>query len=304
MNGNVLLLLATQLAVGSPPTAPPRVRVEFRVDSATVHWNGYVAQDRLRFAAIVARALRDSLEQDFPFVQWTNGPEPVDYRLLVQIQPVTAPHQVFQERVAVQVRREVAILATAASRSASACASLAAAADVDRPGFSFVFRKWGTGPVPVPQRLDREALQVAKVVLDSLRAQGRNMLFLGRIRLPYTVEPFYRYPRQALLRANADTLDVDWENLDFEVHLSERDGNSCNRWRLSASGSGLEAGPGYILGRLHKIVIGGVTLELDDPDVQRLRRSQRHQDALYFRKYFRRTGPRAVRNGIVIRTGA
>lgn len=301
MNGNVLLLLATQLAVGSPPTDPPRVRVEFRVDTATVLWNDYVAQERPRFTAIVARALRDGLEQDFPFLQWTSGPEPVDYRLLVQIQHVTAPQRVYQERIAVQVRREVAILATAASRGASACASVAAPAE--RQGFSFVFRPWGAGPVPPPQRLDREALQVAKVVLDSLRAQGRTMELLGGIRLPYSAEPFYRYPYQTLLRANADSLEVDLDNLDFEVHLSERDGNNCNRWRLSASGSGVEEGPGYILGRLREIVIGGATLGLDDPDVQRLRHSQRHQDALYFRKYFRRTGPRSVRNGIVTRTG-
>jgi hypothetical protein len=145
-------------------------------------------------------------------------------------------------------------------------------------------------------------MQVAKIILDSLRAQGRNMELLRSIRLPYAAELFYRRSNQALLRANADSLQVDLYNLDFEVHLNARDGASCDLWRISASGSGVEEGPGFILGLMREFVHGGESLKIDDPDVQRLQRSRRQQDALYFRKY-RRSRPRFVRNGIIIRTG-
>jgi hypothetical protein len=312
-----LLLVLALPAMSRPEPPGPLIRVEFEVDSATVLWNDYGSRDRPRFTGQVARSLRDSLQQDFPFVRWTSAQATADYSLTVRVQHVAAQARVYQERVTVHLVRESAAPAWApaavvtrlgaagagTAARAPACALTAAASETRRPSFSFAFMPWGTGPIRPPQRIELEALEVAKTVLDSLRAHGRNMALLAGIRLPYVVEPFYPRPNQTLLQAHVDSLQADIDHLDFEVHLSEPDGPSCNRWRISASGSGVEEARGYILGRVREIVHGGSALQLDDPDVRRLRQSAPQQDALYFRKYFRRTRPRTIQNGIVTRTG-
>ena len=85
------------------------------------------------------------------------------------------------------------------------------------------------------------------------------------------------------------------------MHVSERDGSSCQRWRISATGSGVEEPQGYILGRVREILHGGVALPLGDPDVKRLQAADRLQDGLYFRRYYRRAAPRNSSDGIVTR---
>lgn len=305
-----LLLLLTLPAAEPAPPSGPLIRVEFQVDPATMLWNDYVARDRPRFAAQVSGSLRDGLQQDFPFVRWTSNPATADYILRVRVQHVTAQRRVYQERVTVQLLRELggAPVGRVAARfdarpRTGTCSLTAAAAEAKGASFAFAFVPWGSGPVPPPQRIEREAAQVAGTVLDSLRAHGRSMELLAAIRLPYMAEPFHPRPNQAVLQAHVDSIQADIDHLDFEMHLSEPDGPSCNRWRILASASGIEPSRGYIVGRVREIINGGTALQPEDPDVRRLRDSPRQQDALYFRRYFRRTSPRTVRNGIVTRTG-
>jgi hypothetical protein len=315
------MITAMLLALALPPSKPeppvePLIRVEFHVDPATMLWNDYVAHDRLRFATQVSGSLREGLQQDFPFVRWTSNAGTADYILKVQVQHMTAQRRIYQERVTVQLLRELKPTAVArvAGRSdgtgqatppgPGVCSVTAGAAETRGPSFAFAFMPWGSGPVPPPQPIEREAAQVAKTVLDSLRAHGRSMELLGAIKLPYGAEPFHPRPNQAVLQANVDSIEADIDHLNFEMHLSQRDGPSCSRWRISASASGIEPSRGYIVGRVREIIHGATALGLNDPDVQRLRDSPRQQDALYFRRYFRRTSPRSIRNGIVTRTGA